>query len=252
MKLCTAILVSYDNPNDVIETLSHLEKISEFVHEVIIIDSSKLETIRDSLTNRETSINLKYVWQEKSGIFPAMNLGAEIASGEFLWFCNPGDFPTDSHFLTEMVYAELEKKRDWYLGQASPINLNSWFPFQKMSINPIAFLSGDTPISHQSIVCTNEIFHELGGFNPRYRHVADFDCIYRLLTTAEGKVFYTPFINFKVGGSSYLYSRQVALETFFVRMGISGARYMGISKLLIRITNGILRRLKVKSFESNF
>ena len=252
MKLCTAILVSYNNPGDVLETLSHLENMSEFIHEVVIIDSSDFEIIRDLLLEYSTTIDLKYVWQEKSGIYPAMNLGAEIATGDFLWFCNPGDFPTDSRFLTEMVYAESEKKRDWYLGQASPTNLNSWFPVKKMNMTPVAFLSGDTPISHQSIVCTKVVFHELGGFSPRYKYVADFDLTYKLLSVADGQVFYTPFINFKVGGSSYLNSKQVALETFFVRMGIPGAQHMAISKILIRIKNGILRRLRIKSFERQF
>ena len=224
MKFCSVILVSFNNIHDVEKTLSNLLACEGYLKEIVVVDSSQNTQIRDFIEAVDIDVPIIYLWQHKSGIYSAMNLGASISLGPFIWFCNPGDFPVGKDFFNALKLESEIQDVDWFIGQARIGNNNSWFPtddkFQAREI-----LTGQIPVSHQSVLCSLRAFQSLGGFNLKYKISADLEFIYKLLFNFNGKPILIPFVEIESGGLSYKKSKVTIFETFLIRLSSSRIRF---------------------------
>lgn len=247
MKSCDAVLVSYNNLESVIKTIERLQLCGDYLREIIVVDSSQDDEIRNYITKLTSSVPIRLVWQCKSGIFSAMNLGASFSNAHYLWFCNPGDFPLGVNFFEEIFDGINNEKLDWFVGQAKLSNENFWFPTND-TFTGLEVLMGDAPISHQSFICSSFAFNAVGGFNLKLKFSADLEFIYKLITNFRGRAYLIPFVEVEFGGSSYKQSRQVIFETFLIRWSVKQARGQAIRILFLRILESFVRRLWVKTF----
>lgn len=96
IELLSATLIS------LFESISENESLTSY--EIIIVDNSKTELVRNFILNAEFSDSVKYIHNKKNGFGLANNIGAINSSGDFLLFINP-DISVSRGF-----FVSLEKK----------------------------------------------------------------------------------------------------------------------------------------------
>jgi ATP-binding cassette subfamily B protein len=140
-------------------------------------DDGTLELIR-----REAGTIDVWVSEPDRGIFDAMNKGARLARGRFLWFLN-----ADDRLEPGAVEAVVERLRDGgdppgglVVGatqridaRGEPTVIDRYRPPGSDRCEPAhAF-------PHPSTIMSRELFERLGGFDPRLRIAGDYDLLWR-------------------------------------------------------------------------
>ena len=90
--ICSIIVVSKNNLEDVKYTLDSLLHDDFFSScEVIVIDDSDNDAIKNYVLGIGSSCNFVYLSGDGVSLYSAMNLGIENAQGDYIWFLNSGD-----------------------------------------------------------------------------------------------------------------------------------------------------------------
>lgn len=120
--------------------------------------------------------NFFVIYDENQGIYPAMNMGAATASGEFLAFWNSGERITNEAEVGALLSSLNSSKSSQVISQGKV----EWLPEHKQDIHEyFGFLRGEENrfISHQTFFVRRKLFSDLGGFSHKYKVVSDTDFI---------------------------------------------------------------------------
>jgi GT2 family glycosyltransferase len=216
----SVILVSMNNLGDVSATLNSLTKLIEAGVEILIVDSSQDNRIRDLITSYNRQ-NIEYLYMEPSGIYSAMNLGAKSCTpGNYIWFLNPGDILPDSEQLVSLLVGGLVVSSLWIYGQANVIDTSSDLNFPKLtdSHTLAALTRGSLRISHQAMLVRTDLFNDLSGFDTRYKICSDLDFQIRLLKHSPGYFQQNVVAHIDPNGISHQKILITYFETFLIRM----------------------------------
>ncbi len=123
--------------------------------------------------------NFRLVFDENLGIYPAMNIGGEAATGKYLVFWNGGERITSIDQFEKLIdYLEASSSH-----QVITQGEIEWLPghFQDMSTYK-KFLSGSRSdfISHQTYFIARESFIRVKGFSEAFKVAGDTDLIIRM------------------------------------------------------------------------
>lgn len=161
------------------------------------------------------------------GIYPAMQRGAQKASGEYLIFCNAGDLLVGSDFLD----AALKKLRDsdtlWGFGpliEQTDRGTFSWVSADK-NANSESIVSRSSFVPFPTFIIQREYFFSLGGFTSNYRIAGDFELICKAALNSKHAVFDDPIAQFSAGGVSYQKANVAWQEEISIR-----TRLLSLSK----------------------
>jgi len=168
--------------------------------EHLVIDGASTDGTADLV--RQAGVDAFHS-EPDTGIFQAMNRGAQLASGEYLIFLNSDDFHHDPEGL-DRIDAELHRSGADFV--ASPI----------LRLDMTGAVTRTTPVSrgfrrclrtmpfgHPGLVVSRGLFRSLGGFDESFRIASDYDFILRMLfSSARGSAITTPFVSFRDGGAS--------------------------------------------------
>ena len=101
------------------------------------------------------------------GPYAAMNLGASLASAQFLWFLNAGDLcdPCVTPQILSIISSSKSKIHAFSCEVQSSQSSTTWTP--SVSDLPLSTLP------HPSLLFDRNLFSELGGFDLNYKYVAD-------------------------------------------------------------------------------
>jgi glycosyltransferase involved in cell wall biosynthesis len=169
--------------------------------EHIIIDGSSTDGTIELLNELKSQGKIThFISEPDTGIYDAMNKGANLASGDYIAFLNSDDYYVDMQALTKIAnsiqkfdycYAPvtlLQEGTDVILGQAQPI--------------PRRFLT-KIPFGHQSFFMRKNLFQAIGGFDIGFKLLSDYDLILRsLLQGAKGIGLKKAFVCYRMGGAS--------------------------------------------------
>lgn len=114
MPKISVITVNYNNREGLRATLQSTLAQTYSDYEYIVIDGGSTDGSKTLLEDQATRVD-HWVSEPDGGIYPAMNKGIAIASGEYLLFMNSGDTFYDAEVL-EQVAPALERHRDFYTG----------------------------------------------------------------------------------------------------------------------------------------
>jgi glycosyltransferase involved in cell wall biosynthesis len=163
----------------------------------------------------QAGANTHWVSEPDKGLYDAMNKGLAMATGEFVWFINAGDFPYSAVILTEafagwqgedVLYGQTEliDITGASLGLRSHKKLPKQLRLRDMRLGMV--------VSHQSLIVRRAL---APTYDTRYRIAADIDWTVRLLKqTSRTRNTGLVLSKFLVGGTSAQRRRQSWVERF--------------------------------------
>lgn len=137
--------------------------------EILVIDGGSTDGTLEILENCKKNFNnLKYISEPDKGIYDAMNKGARLATGDWLYFIGSDDFLYTNAVIEEVFTRQEVTKSDVIYGDVWNEYINSRydgeFTFEKLA---------QKFICHQSIFVKRNTFFEYGPYNQKYKVSAD-------------------------------------------------------------------------------
>ena len=237
------VLVSKDNPQAVITTLNSLLSIDNLIFKVVIVDSSKNDSVKRVFSYFSKKIRITYFWDEPKGIYSAMNFAINrIAKNEIIWFLNPGDLLFDKNVLSICINSFEDLEVDFVIAQASYSN-NPFilFPSKSIESNLANMISGKFSFSHQAMLVKSKLIKEELLFNIQYELASDFEQQFRLIKTYNGVIVEKKLVELDPNGASHNKIVKLIFETSLI---LYRNNYFGILKTVIFFVSKLISRLK--------
>ncbi len=161
--LFSIVTITFENLHGLTETVQSVrsQKFRDFEH--IVVDGGSRDGTPEWLDRHFSGT---WVSEPDQGRYDAMNKGARMACGEYLWFLHAGDVLGDAGVLTRVADA-VEGRPEWVYGLARVVNpdksLKGTLGFVPFSLFNFAILG--RPLPHQATVIKRSLFEELGGYD---------------------------------------------------------------------------------------
>src|SRR5918993_177502 len=174
MAFLSIIIPTYNSESTIDICLESLAAQNFRDFEVLIIDGLSTDRtieIAKEFFSKNPDLEHVLISEKDNGIFDAMNKGALIAKGDWLYFLGSDDWLYSNDILSK-VCPDLYKK-----GCAEFVYGNAWLSDTKEIYDGKFSLRSllKTNICHQAIFVKKTLFNELGPFDLRFRVHADWD-----------------------------------------------------------------------------
>ncbi|CAN2169965.1 glyco_like_mftF, transferase 2, rSAM/selenodomain-associated [Candidatus Nanopelagicaceae bacterium] len=170
--------------------------------EWVIVDGYSNDGTSQFLAELEIDSRIKCFKQIPSGIYSAMNLGAQNASGDYLWFLNAGDC-FNSKISVEAASLELSENRTEIL--ITPvIHVDSRNRVQDLSI-PFILQNGnrkEAHVNHQGVLVATKLFRRLNGFDANLALAADGKFLDQAVSLENPLIGKQIYVSFEIGGTA--------------------------------------------------
>lgn len=200
----SVITVVRDDTEGFVMTLNSLKEQSLSEFNWVVIDSSADRTAISFLVN-SSGKSADYLWVEPEGIYPAMNLGASLSKGRYLYFLNSGDTLFNSDTLSRVDEALAATCPLWAFG-----NIDFWNQKGQKLTEPAwnysteqqhRFARGRFP-GHQGLFVSKNTFEALEGLDTQFSIAADYHMICQLSQIQAPRQLGFVVANFTQGGAS--------------------------------------------------
>lgn len=212
--------------------------------EWIIVDGSQSKLDVPAITH--DNLTTQYIWQEATGIYPAMNAGLQAASGDYIWFLNAGDTMRAGEAIQQLMTALTTDQPTWLYGQVAFIQEDGVVvvpkPFDYRTEKRHHFARGRFP-AHQGTVAKRTALLGVGGFDTSYRITADYVAMLNLSRLADPIECSTVLADFELGGASSRHWVTALIEFRRARRNVYGFS-------LLELTTESMHAMKVLSFQT--
>jgi len=176
----TVVTISYNNKEDIEETIRSVICQNYENLEYIIIDGASTDGTVDIIKKYENQITF-WISEKDKNLYDAMNKGIKYATGEWIIFMNAGDKFYDCSVINDIFnYNNLNKinNADLIYGNVC----KNYGDFKKIEkAKDINNLWKGMVFSHQSLFVRTKLMKE-HPFNMNLRIAADFDFIFHMYT----------------------------------------------------------------------
>jgi glycosyltransferase involved in cell wall biosynthesis len=175
--LFSIITVTYNCKDDLEKTVKSVKKQTCKDYEYIVIDGKSTDGTLEIIKKYQDNLDY-WLSEEDEGIYDAMNKGAELANGKYLFFLNAGDLFANNNVLTklgEQIYGE-----DMVYGKISVVNYRNKKSYIKNKKLTFFNIKLGTKVGQQGYLIKRKTFNKLGGLENKYRIASDFDLICKL------------------------------------------------------------------------
>lgn len=198
--------------------------------ECIIVDGASTDdTVSIIKKYSVADPRFRFISESDKGIYDAFNKGWKMAKGDWIFYLGSDDVVTVNGIYNLM---NIENRDDYDIlygdmgilypdGRYKTINM---LPFQeKKAIVP----------SHQAIVTKRKIIEKYGGFDEKFRIIADKDLTYTILRNA-GLIKKTDTVVsvFTLGGASSSIKKKIKENIYFTKKHNMGLGYMMYSNCM--------------------
>jgi len=204
----STVVPSYNRADILGETIACLIAQIEPVHEIIVVDDGSKDATAEVVAGFGGKVRYRRI--ENGGAPVARNVGAEMATGDWLWFCDSDDL-WKPHFLASVrAIAETPPHPQFLFGNFRLVREGIWEPATKFETAPKGFwenirsrkVSGGTivleplyrhilsfqPIFPSTIVMRKSLFDSVGGFDAKFARTASEDFEFTLRCVAHAPI----------------------------------------------------------------
>lgn len=168
------ITVCYNCAEDLEKTINSVKEQTFNNFEYIVIDGGSKDGSVDIIKKNSKYIDY-WVSEPDKGIYNAMNKGAAVAKGEYLYFLNAGDVFTDVNVL--MYIEDNIKDEDLIYGKIRVVSkTEDDSNVRSRTLNRWNIRLG-TKVSQQAVFVRKRVFEQIGGLNEKYSIASDFDLL---------------------------------------------------------------------------
>lgn len=222
----TVVTVVRNDADALARTLASVATQDTGLLEHLIIDGASTDRTLDVARRAaEQGPWLQLVSEPDTGIYNAMNRGIRLARGSYLLFLNAGDDFTSPDEVSA-VYADWQSEGyEWgrYRARFVDAARRPTRPLAPAALDVEAFCRGEQERYHQGAVMSKALLTTLGGFDERYRIVADFDLMRRALSAGHRPWVSDRIItDYDASGLSAVAWRQSLAEEHRVRAAAAG------------------------------
>lgn len=203
------ITATFNSGRTVRDTLESVLRQSFTNYEYIIKDGGSKDNTLEIVKEYAPQFGdrLKIVSAPDKGIYDAMNIGLQMATGDVVGILNSDDFFTSDDALQKIADAFEQNDIDATYGDihfVKDVNLNKCTRyFSSRYFRPWMLRFGFMP-AHPSFYCKKSVFEKYGLYDLQYRTSSDFEMMVRLLWKHKIKTKYInmDFVTMRAGGES--------------------------------------------------
>lgn len=192
------VTVSYNSVATIEQTIRSVLNQTYKNIEYILIDGNSTDGTKDVILKYKDSI-ATFISEPDEGIYDAMNKGIRQATGDIVGIINSDDwYETDA--VEKVVYNFEKNNAELIYGTMWNISENGMRTLSKPVFQNQLWWE---MIPHPTVFMKRYIYEKYGGFNIKYKIVADYDLIIRLYIDGIKFMYINEIIaNFRLGGIS--------------------------------------------------
>ena len=150
---------------------------------------------------------MKWVSEKDGGIYDAMNVGVQTATGDVIGILNSDDFYTSDDALQVIADAFANNDIDATYGDIHFVNdddLSKRVRYYSSAVFRRSFMRFGLMPAHPSFYCKKAVYEKYGAFDTSYKVAADFENLLRIIYVGNIKTKYIPkdFVTMRTGGAS--------------------------------------------------
>ncbi len=230
LSIITVVLNDYAGLSKTIASVAK-QKFLELEH--IVVDGGSNDGSAE-LASQFSSIPIPS--KPDGGIYPAMQRGAIVASGEYLVFCNAGDIIFGENFLANALSQLRIDKSLWGFGpiiERTERSTFAWVSTPKETDSQ-SIISRKTFVPFPSFIIDRNLYLSLGGLTDQYRIAGDFELICKVANISSPSIFRDPIAQFSAGGVSYLHADKAWKEEIAIRTNLFELDFLARCKQWIK------------------
>lgn len=180
----TVVTVVRNDPDALRLTLASVAEQDTALLEHLIVDGASTDGTTELAWAWATQRPwVRVISEPDSGIYNAMNKAIAAARGSHVLFLNAGDDFIDADAVARAHTQWREHHYQWgrYLVQMVNTDRRPSRPVDERVLDPVLLERADQDPQHQGAVMSRQMLLDLGGFDERYRIVADYELTRRAL-----------------------------------------------------------------------
>ncbi len=206
--LISIITINYNNFCGLKNTMESVKSLKFSDYEYVIIDGNSNDNSRDLIA--KSDIVDKYLIEPDAGIYDAMNKGAKLASGKYLFFLNSGDIVLP-HVFSKLYGINHIFDYDVIYGSTKSISSDKIDLSRKIDV-----IFYDIPFCHQSVLLKRDVFM-FYEFNKKYKLAADYELFLKIYLA--GYSFYQTNIFFsKIDTTGLSHTKQIDVVLEYIHI----------------------------------
>ena len=171
--------------------------------EYIIIDGGSKDGTIDIIKKYEANIT-KWVTEQDKGIYDAMNKGITMATGDVIGLLNSDDKYANNKVLEKIAKTVSENKCDGIHGNLLYMDQETISKPKRKWITKSTNIKAGNITAHPTLYLKKQVYDKIGLYNLKYKIVADYDFMVKVLTDKDIKLVYINeyLIHMRLGGTS--------------------------------------------------
>lgn len=203
-------IVEAEKTDDFYLQINLLDKQTYPYIEHIVMDNASTDGTQDLLKEYKNSGYINFLSAPDSGKYDAINKGIVRAKGKYIGILSCDDFYHDITGIANVVEAMEREEADFcfFTSYCRQPDGNAFLYIPSM-LNVFQVM----PCSHQAIIFKKEVLDKLSGFDAKFKIMADYDLMLRLiLGQYRGIFFENNIVTYNMGEQALKYSVQVEAE----------------------------------------